>query len=86
MLVARTHDLKMLEDKLKHANSTVERNLIKKKIEQIGREDKDPVIQDLRLQLIHAAKANDNKTGDDVSEQLYLYQLKTGKVQNGTSK
>lgn len=82
MLVARSHDLKMLESRLKNAKSTSERELIKFKISQIGREDKDPVVADLRFKLVNAARNGDNKAGDEISEQIYLHQLKTGKVKD----
>ena len=79
-LIAREHDWKMLEQRLKSAKSTHEREQIKDKMAQIKRESEDPEIERLRFQLVNAAKSGDNEAGDSISEQIYLHQLKIGKI------
>lgn len=81
MLVARSHDLKMLENKLKNAKSTREREGVRRRMADLEREDKDPEIARLRHQLVRAARAGDNDAGDAISEQIYLHQAKIGKIQ-----
>lgn len=77
-LVARSHDVKMLEDRLANAKSQTERNVILKKMDAIKREGEDPEIGRLREQLVNAARQGDNEAGEKISEQIYAHQKRKG--------
>jgi hypothetical protein len=77
-LVARSHDIKMLEDRLRNAKSQAERNVILGKMDALRREGQDPEIARLREQLVGAARAGDSEAGEKIGEQIYAHQKRKG--------
>lgn len=77
-LVARSHDIKMLEDRLRNAQSQAERNVILNKMDALRREGQDPEIARLREQLVGAARQGDSEAGEKISEQIYAHQKRKG--------
>ena len=70
--------MSMLAERLKKASSYRERSIIQDKIDFIHREARDDKIAHLRTQLVNAARAGDNKAGDQISEEIYDYQRRKG--------
>ena len=75
----RKHDMEVLEARLRTAKSVREKENIKSKMAYILREGKDQEISKLRGYLVNAARAGDNKAGDEISEEIYKRQGRLGK-------
>lgn len=74
----RDHDMRMLEQRLRNATSTRERELIRSKMDFIVRESKDHFRKQKRHELLQAARNGDNEAGERISEELYNYQVREG--------
>jgi len=68
----------MLEDRLVNAKTPAKWAIVRRKMDDVIAEGKDPKMHSLRWRLLQAARAGDTKEGDRISMEIYEYQRRKG--------